>query len=231
MRLFFVGLNVIWMLGLPAAGNEPVIGAGLEELVAKVDEVNGTIETVHAKFTQRKEISLLQDPMVLAGDFYMKKGEIIVFDFDPEYDLELIINPTEMISLSRKAKTAERVKIPKRKTDLTHLLISENLDTILSYFSIRRVDHKQAEGGTELILEPVKRKLKKKIREVRIWVNDAYVIHRIKLKTPEGDTYELSLSDIQINPKLSDDLFQVEIPDDFQVGDRIEYFFGPNAGF
>lgn len=215
------------------AGRNEALDPDLEALVKRVDEVNSGIHSMKAKFTQRKEISLLKDPIEVSGDFFLKKSDGIRFDYDVDEDLVLLITDREMVSLSHANKRADRVKLPRRKTDLTRLLISEQLDTIRSYFEITKVKPgSDAEDGVqELLLLPSKRKLKKRIKEVRIWVNDAFFITGAQMTSRDGDVFELKLTDVEINPDLDPALFDSTVPEGYEVGDRFEFVFGPDTTF
>ncbi|MCB1052320.1 MAG: outer membrane lipoprotein carrier protein LolA, partial [Acidobacteria bacterium] len=136
----------LWLSWLFVFGSDGKIEAGLEDLVKKIDEANSQIVTLKADFEQRKEISLLTDPIEMTGTFYLRKPDAMMFVFAPEHDLTMVVNQREMITISEKAKKAERLELPKRKTDLTQMLVAERLDTLVSYFSIGRVDKSQTTG-------------------------------------------------------------------------------------
>ncbi|MCB1044165.1 MAG: outer membrane lipoprotein carrier protein LolA [Acidobacteria bacterium] len=222
---------MIQLLLLGFAWADQRIDPGLEALVARIDEVNSQITTLKADFTQRKEISLLTEPMEKTGAFFLDKPNAMKFEFDPESELVLLINQEEMVSISHKDKRAERIEMPKRKSDLTKMLITEQLHNLLKVFSIGRVDQTKTTGDQQLVLYPERRKLKKKIDEIRIWVNEDYLIYRIKVTSPDGDTFELHLANIVVNPELDANLFDTAIPEDYEIGDRLEFILGPNSGF
>ncbi len=224
-------INCVFLSLLLSTSLDRNIDPGLEELVAKIDEVNSQITSLTAKFTQRKEISLLTDPIEMSGSFFLEKPNAMKFEFEPQGDLVLLVNQTEMVSISHKEKRAERIELPKRKSDLTKMLITEQLHNLLKVFSIGRVDQTGTTGDQQLILYPERRKLKKKFDEIRIWVNEGYLIYRIKVTSKDGDTFELHLTDIVINPPIDASVFDASIPEGYAVGDRMEFIFGPNSGF
>lgn len=224
-------ISYLLMTVMVVSGPDQKIDPGLEDLVAKIDEVNSRVQTLKADFTQRKEISLLTEPIEMTGAFYLNKPVAMKFEFEPKDDMVLLINEREMVSISHKEKRAERIDLPKRKTDLTKMLITEQLHSLLKVFSIGRVDQTKTTGDQQLILYPERRKLKKKISEIRIWVNDELLIYRIKVTSADGDIFELQLSNIELNPELDPALFDATIPENYEIGDRLEFMLGPNSGF
>ena len=201
----------------------------LIELIDRIDQKSNTIQTMRAHFKQRKEISLLKEPVEMFGDFYLKRPDGIKFDFDPKEDLILILTAEEMVALSPKAKKANRVKM-KKKNQLVQRLLSEKIKTLSKYFTVEQVAE-EADGGVHLALYPSKRRLKKRFQEIHVWVNPDFLINRVKVLSKDGDLYELALEQIEINRELPADLFDVEIPADYQMGDRIEHLLGPGVSF
>lgn len=228
MRLAILFCLSFSYLAATAADRNENIDPGLVELVEKIDARAGSIVTMRAHFLQRKEISLLKDPVEMEGTFLIKKPDGIKFDFDPKEDLILIMNKDEMISLSHKAKKANRIKMKKRKTDLTRGILSEKLKTLLGYFNLTRAS---GSDGNHLILKPSKRKLKKRFQDVQIWVNNEHMIYKIKVTLKDGDVFQLELTDIELNVDLDSALFDTTIPDEYELGDRMEYIFGSNIAF
>ena len=110
----------------------------LVALIEEIDAKSATIDTIQADFVQRKEISLLKEPVEMKGVFTLKRPDGIKFDFDPEQDLILIITREEMVSLSHEAKKASRITMKKRRSRLAQRLLSEKLKTLLKYFKIEQ---------------------------------------------------------------------------------------------
>ncbi len=229
MRYFWLSCFLIIGFHAHTAGRDPKVDPGLIELIEKIDEKGSSIVTIRARFVQRKEISLLKEPVEMKGVFYLRKEDGIRFEFEPKDDLTLIITKEEMVSISPEAKKANRIKMKKRRTDLTRGILSEKLKFLLGYFSITRASSQT--GNQHLLLKPSKRKLKKRFRDIQIWVNSEHLIHQIKVTSKDGDTYELALTNIELNVELAPDLFKTTIPDSFELGDRMEYIFGAGVTF
>lgn len=207
------------------------IDPGLVELIEKIDEKGASIETLCARFLQRKEISLLKEPVEKRGSFYLKKPDGIRLEFDPKEDLAIIMTNEEMVAISHGAKRADRVKLKKRRGDLAQKILSDKLNVMLNYFTITRAVKTDGSGGQRLVLTPSKRKVKKKFQEIQIWVNKDYLIFHIKVTSKDGDVNELLLEDIRLNEELKAGLFNTEIPEDYELGDRMEFLFGAGIAF
>ncbi len=232
MHWFFFSILFLPHLAFGAGEARPEdIDPGLVELIEKIDEKAATIETLHARFLQRKEISLLKEPIEKEGDFYLKKPDGIRLQFDPEEDLAIIMNNDEMVAISHNAKRADRVKLKKRRGELAQRILSDKLNVMLNYFTVTRAVKTDGSGGQRLVLEPSKRKVKKKFQELQIWVNEDFLIYRIKVTSRDGDINELMLKDIRLNEALKTELFDTSVPEDYELGDRMEFIFGAGIAF
>lgn len=199
----------------------------IAELVEKVDQKTATINTIKARFSQRKEVSLLKDPVVMNGDFFFKRKSGFRFDFDPEEDLLIIITAEETISLSHEARKADRIKMKKRHGRLVERLLSDKLKSLSDNFRIE--EQESEETSKHLVLTPTKRRLKKRFTDIQLWVNETYMIHKIKVTSKDGDVYELSLEKVVLNESVEDTLFHETIPEDYEMSDRMEFLFGNGA--
>lgn len=215
---------------LPASAKEKkTLSPELTELVNKVDAKTATIETIKARFTQRKEVSLIKDPVIMAGDFFFKRKSGFRFNFDDEHDLLIVITNEETISVSHKAKKADRIKMKKRHGRLVERLLSDKIANLSKNFRIEKVTDASAGDGHHLVLTPTKRRLKKRFTDLQIWIDKDHLIYRLKVTKKDGDVYDLSLQDAVLNEEVPQDHFELEIPEEYEMGDRMEFLFGSGA--
>jgi len=201
----------------------------IRELVLKIDETNQATQTIKANFTQKKELSLLEEPMTLKGHFYLKKDVGMKFVFDSPENLEIYFTQRKIVSISHNERTASHKKLPKRKTDLTQVLLSEKLDKLLDYFTLSRIPGDE-EGEEALLLTPRKRKMKKKFKEIRISFTKDLLVKRVVVWEVDGDRFEVRLNSMIINSHLDDDLFVPKIPEDYESGSSLDPILGAQIG-
>ena len=204
------------------------IDPGLVSLVEQIDAKTAGLETMKAHFVHRKELNLLLEPVVMEGTLYIKRPDGMRFDYDQEHDLSLIITPSEMVTLSPAAKQASRIPLKKRRVDITSGILTKYLKDILGHFNLTR---RVSESGNHLVLEPRIRKMKRKFKEIELWINNDFNITRIRITVKGGDVYDLALSQIQEDIELETSLFDTQIPEDFSLVEGMEAIFGPDANF
>jgi len=222
-------LTAIFIPALAAAGKDKnTLDPALAALADKVDARTAEISTIKARFSQRKEVSLLKEPVVMNGDFYFKRKSGFKFAFDKEHDLIIVITNQETIILSPEARKADRIKVKKRHGRLVERLLSDKIASLTDNFRIEQ-SAEEAGDGYHLILSPTKRRVKKRVDDLHIWIDKDYLIYRLKMTGKDGDVYELTLEDIQLNVDVPEDTFELEIPEDFEHDDRMDFLFGAGA--
>ncbi len=227
MRSFFLVCLLVGPSVLAAGKSD--IDPKLQEIINKIDARNQEVKSLKANFMQRREMSLLKEPVIKKGVFYLDRELGLKFAFEPQEDMVLVVVDKEMVSLSPKAKKAARIPLKKRRTFLAHDLLMKKLRLVLDYFQISYTQGPDGEIGRTLTLLPTKRKAKKKVQELKLWFDETYLINKVQVTAPDGDVFLLELSDVTINPPLDEAMFQTEIPDDFELSDRMDFIFGPNT--
>jgi len=195
----------------------------LADLVAKIDAKAEEIGSMRASFLQRREISLMKEPVEQKGTFSIRRPDGMRFDFAGEEDMTIVVTNEDVTYLSNAAKEGEVVPIKKRQGRYVQRLLDDKMASLMKYFDIRFLD---ADAGYRLQLLPAKRRLEKRFGEIQVWVDDAYLITRIRVLMSDGDIYELFLSDMELNAALPEDYFRVEIPADYTKGERFDFIIG-----
>jgi len=191
----------------------------LNAILVRFDETQGSTRTLTASFTERKEIQLLKEPVVAKGRFYYTKPDDVLWQYtdpDPRY---FLISKDELLSYFPSKRKAERVSIGLYHDRLLKVLaIGQPSKNLLKYYDIH-LDESNGIAGTHLlILTPRKRMVKKRISEVRLWVNkDTSLPVRMQYCEPDGDSTTIAFDDVRFNPQIASSVYKIEIPKDVEI--------------
>jgi outer membrane lipoprotein-sorting protein len=79
-------------------------------------------------------------------------------------------------------------------------------------------EHDPASGTYLLLLEPTKRRVRKRIPEVRFWLDaETYLPRRVEYLGKSGNARTVEFKEIRLNPDLAASMYHVDIPDDVEV--------------
>lgn len=203
------------------------LAPGVAAFIESVDKRAAEVETMQGSFTQRKEISLLKDPVVMKGTFFVKKGVGLHFLYEPKEDLYLTLKDKLIVAVQPQAKKASVVEVQRRQSNIMEKLLNDKLDSLAKYFDVTMVE--EGEGVQKLTLDPSRRRVRKRFEEIVIWINKDLLIDRIKVTLKDGDIHELILAAIKVNETIDDAKFDTTVPPGFQMDERMEFLFGDEA--
>lgn len=192
----------------------------LAAILKRFDETQSSTRTLTAAFTERKEIALLKDPVVAKGRFFYTKPDDVLWQYtdpDPRY---FLISKDELLSYFPSKRRAERVSIGLYHDRLLKVLaIGQPSKNLLKYYEIHLDETGNDIAGTHLlILSPRKRMVKKRIAELRLWVNQSSSLPvRMQYREPDGDSTTVSFEDVRFNPQIAASVYKIEIPKDIQI--------------
>jgi outer membrane lipoprotein-sorting protein len=227
MRLFLTHFILVLTLAGWAHAAPDDLEPEVAAFIDSVDKRAVEVETMQGSFIQRKEISLLMDSVVMEGTFFVKKGVGLHFLYEPKEDLYLTLKDKLVVAIQPEAKKASVVEVKRRHSNIMEKLLNDKLDSLAKYFDVTMADGEA--GEKQLTLDPKRRRMKKRFNEIVIWVNQDLVINRIKVTLKDGDIHELIMKDIKINDPIDDALFSTEVPEGFQMDERMEFLFGAEA--
>jgi outer membrane lipoprotein-sorting protein len=210
---------------LAAPGREDSAGIGaagptLQDVLSGFDRVQVTIRTLSADFTETTTSQLLKDPIQARGRFYLTKPSSVLWEYAEPEVMRFAIANDEYVGYFPQRKRAERSDIHRWSERIFRIFgLGQTSAELGKFYSIRLADPGADDRGTRLlVLEPKKRRVRKHIEQVRLWVSaSAYLPVKIELGGKDGYVRAIQFSNVQVNPDLAASLYTIEIPPDVAV--------------
>jgi len=181
--------------------------------------------SIIAKIHQEKHISLLGKKVDVYGTLSMKKPNMLRWDIDLPDKSIIVIDGKEMIVYHPEIREAQIYSISGNFTARNTMrffseILSGSLDEMKQRFII---DISRSEEGISFHLEPKSRMAKRYLSHIVIYYKeDSSIPSGIGMVIPNGDKVLTKLSDVKMNPEISDDTFTIDLPDDVLITNRIE---------
>ena len=208
-----VGAGATILLALAATG--PSAAADLQQILARFDEVQGSIQTISARFTETTTNQMLKEPMVAAGRFYMTKPDSICWEYDQPEEMRFVIASDEYTGYFPARNRAEKRGVRRWSEKIFRLIGLGQASTELSkFYDIKLADDQTQEaGGYLLLLEPRKKRVRKRVEAVRFWLDgDSFLPTRVEYRGQNGNTRLLEFHEISLNPDLSASVYVMDLP-------------------
>ncbi len=216
------------------AGRKQVtVDPALKQVLARFDQVQDSIRTLSAEFTWTTDSSLLKKPMVSKGNFYLTKPRAIRWEFTSPEPMEFVIAHDQYIGYFPERKMAERRNV-KRWSErvFRYFGLGQSSAELSKVYTIRLGDPGNLAGEADLlILEPKKRRARKKIKDLRIWVGkESSLPVKVVSTDPSGGCRIIEFRNTLVNPELAASLYEVRLPADVTVTEGFSGLGGADTG-
>jgi outer membrane lipoprotein-sorting protein len=199
----------------------PSVARELDELLVRFDEVQSSIRTLSAEFTETTQSMLLKDEIVAKGKVYLTKPSAVRWEYSTPEEMRFVIADDTYTGYFPQRKQAEQRDIQRWGEQLFRFLgIGQTSEELARFYNIQIVeDGPGAEAGRLLlVLDPRKRRVRKRMESVRFWIDEQTLLPaRIEYSTNSGSKRAVEFDRIDVNPELSASIYQVELPPDVEV--------------
>jgi len=200
-----------------AAKAAPPTGAGitLPDVLNRFDLVQGQVRTLSAEFVQTTRSPLLKDPIVAKGQFYLTKPESVLWEYSSPEPMRFVVAEGEYTGYFPARKKAEKRDVKRWSEQLFRFFgLGQGSKELGKYYEIALGEvGKDDQDSYLLLLSPKKRRFKKNVDEVKLWVDAATLLPvRIDYLIKDGSEREIRFLNTRLNPDLAAGLYQVKIP-------------------
>ena len=197
-----------------------VSAAELDEVLKRFDAVQDSVGTLSAEFTETTTNSLLIDPISAEGRFFMTKPDSIRWEYSFPEEMRFVIFQDEYTGYFPKQKRAEKRNIQRWSEHIFRFFgLGQGSQELMKFYKITLdPTHDSASGTYLLVLEPTKRRVRKRIPEVRFWLDaETYLPRKVEYRSKSGNARTIEFQEIRLNPDLAASMYHVDIPDDVEV--------------
>jgi outer membrane lipoprotein-sorting protein len=208
------------LLPCAASAADPPPDPSLDAVLARFDEVQLGVETLSAQFTETTVNELLKEPMIARGRFYMTKPDSVMWEYTTPESMQFVIAKGEYVGYFPARKRAERRNIQRWRDQIFRFFgLGQVSSELEKFYDIRLEDPGADMTGTySLVLDPKKRRVKKRMESVRFWVDrETYLPVQVEYRDQKGNTRVIEFHHMQVNPILAAGLYNLNLPSDVTV--------------
>jgi outer membrane lipoprotein-sorting protein len=205
-------LGCVWV----AAGSTRA--GDLEEVLAAFDEAQSSVRTLSARFVQTTVNPLLKDPMRAEGKFFMTKPDAIRWEYATPEVMSFVIAHDRYTGYYPARKRAEKKDVQRYSQKIFRYFGLGQLSSDLRKAYEIRLDPPETDAVRVLVLTPKKHRAKKRVEEVRFWLDaTSYLPVKVEYTGSDGSSRVVEFVDMQVNPDLAASLYTVDLPSDVTV--------------
>jgi outer membrane lipoprotein-sorting protein len=196
-------------------------------VLAGFDRVQQGVRSLRADFTQTTVNPLFKEPMKARGRFYMSKPDSVLWEYTSPEAMKFAIASGEYVGYFPGRKKAERRDVHRWTEQIFRFFaVGQAAAELKKFYDITLHDPGPDMKGTYLlVLDPTKRRVKKRVEEVRFWVDaTTYLPAKVAYVNKEGNARTIVFQNVELNPDLSASLFNVPIPKDVTITNGFSEF-------
>jgi outer membrane lipoprotein-sorting protein len=191
----------------------------LRAMLERFDGVQEQIRTLRADFTMITRNPMLKEPVESRGRIYLTKPDSVRWEFSEPEEMAFVIANDEYIGYFPKRKRAERREFHRWSEQVFQYFgLGQGSLELAQMYDIRLDEEDGPDNTCVLELEPRKRRARKRVESVLLWVDRATLLPtRVRYDSRQGSSREIRFRDMQVNPDLSAALYRMELPPDVTV--------------
>jgi outer membrane lipoprotein-sorting protein len=194
--------------------------ADLGEVLAAFDLAQDKVRTLSADFVQVTTNPMFVEPVRAEGRFFMTKPDSIRWEYRTPEEMSFVIANDRYTGYFPARKKAEKKNVQRySKKIFRYFGLGQSSADLLKAYDITLTEPEEGSDGTHLlVLEPKKRRARKRVERVRFWLDaKSYLPVKVEYRGKDGGTRVVEFTEVRVNPDLAANLFTVQIPSDVTV--------------
>jgi outer membrane lipoprotein-sorting protein len=199
----------------------------LTQVLARFDLVQAQIHTLSAEFVQTTRNSILKEPIVAEGEFYLTKPDSVLWEYSSPEPMRFVVSKGQYTGYFPERKRAEKRDIKRWSEQLFRFFgLGQGSKDLAKFYAITLGPSEPDMKGTYLlVLSPKKRRVKKNVEEVKLWVDVSTLLpQRIDYVGKDGNERQIRFLNTRLNPDLAAGTYNLQLPSDVRVSEGFSGF-------
>jgi outer membrane lipoprotein-sorting protein len=197
-----------------ASGLRSLEGTELGELLERFDRAQSEVQTLEAEFRETRDDGLFADPLVLAGQLFIKRPDRVLWVYSDPEPRYFLLEGRILTAWYPEQGIAERQDIRRYGRRLQRMVgLGESSEDLVRNNEVTLLTRSEIAGARELLLVPRNRRLREHLPEVRLWLDDKTALPvQVRYLHASGDVVTIRLLDARHNEPISEQALRLPIP-------------------
>lgn len=209
------------------SGGARAVDPALARVLESFDAAQKGTSTIVAKFTEEKHLKLLTRPVVSRGELYFNRPNQVRWEYlEPDRKV-FVVTEDRYLAYYPALKRAEEVPIKKfiGKRLFRFIGLGQSIDELGKQYDFRLEPKSDLEGTHLLVLTPRKKRMRERMAEMKIWVDETtFLPRRLQYREIDGDSTLLEFHDVRANVEVAATQFRLDLPKDVVISDTFNGF-------
>ncbi len=196
-----------------------------EVFLKKFDQIQQETNTIVSKFTEKKELKLLDKPVISMGIFYYMKPNQILWEYQKPKLKKFLLTGNILLSYYPEEKKAERINIKRFSEQVFKFFcIGQLSEDLKDYYKIR-ISNSSDSKDVIMTLIPKKRRLKKRVFHLKLWIDrKTFQPCQLQYVEVDKDITTITFEKMEVNVEIPAPTFEINLPSDVEIKEEFTEF-------
>ena len=188
-------------------------------ILERFDAAQKDTRTLVAAFEERKRVRLLVHELTQTGTLFYTAPDHFLWEYADAGGKLILLSPQELLVYYPQRKKAEQVDISRySKRILRFFGFGQTTAELRKYYDVSLAEDPQIPDTYLLLLDPTKRRLRKRLSSIRLWIDrDSMAPRQIEYVESDGDYTRFAFRGVEINAPIPAGRYDIRLPADVQV--------------
>jgi outer membrane lipoprotein-sorting protein len=184
-----------------------------DDIYARAREQEATLRTLHARFVETTESTLLKDPLVATGTLVIEWPTRIRLDYDTPERRTVVVDERRLVVITPGRHERLDRDISTAQKRARRYFVDKNPAELRRQFAISTTRDPRLQGAYRLVMVPKRKQIQEGLSELHLWLDARTLfIRRMLMIFPDGDRRTFTLEDVKTNDPVAPRTFDVPAP-------------------
>jgi outer membrane lipoprotein-sorting protein len=191
-----------------SAAQTPPLDHSFESIYKRSLELNSTLKTLTARFTETTTSTMLTRPLVATGTLAVERPSRVVLHYQ-EPELRDVLIDGDRLTLSWPARQIREVtNIATVNRRIQRYFVDSGSEQLHDSFTITTRTNDTRPHILGLTMVPKRKQIREGLASLDLWIDDrSLVLTAMKMTFPNGDTKLMTLDDVVANAPIEPSVF------------------------
>jgi outer membrane lipoprotein-sorting protein len=171
-----------------------------DEIYERAQDQEARLRTVHARFTETTESTLLEDPLVATGTLVAEWPTRIRLDYERPERRSVFVDERRLVMITPARHERFDRDITAAQKRVRKYFVDKNPTELRAQFTIAATRDPRLPDAYRLVMIPKRKQIQEGLSELHLWLDGRTLfIRRMLMVLPDGDRRTFNLEDVKLN--------------------------------
>jgi outer membrane lipoprotein carrier protein len=193
----------------------------IDAILERVDRSAEQVDRFRARVVETRELALLAEAEKMSGTLLVERPGRIRWEYETPTPRTYVLDDGQITGWLPEENRVEKLDMSHRANRIERILaIGQGAAGLEREFRISLGDeaHGIVDDADMLVLVPKSRRVRRRVAELHLWISrDHGLPKRVSYQTGEGDVVTLDMSEFVLNPDVSENAFELDVPESAEI--------------